>query len=211
MESNVQTWSEKTGMIFKGVLIYSIANVAHGIFEPINNIMNKVNMFSSFAGGSSSGGGIGFLDIVCYVALAGIIVGYYFFLKGLGEFRPLLADQDGNAIGRIRLGVILGLVATAVDFIPLLGWVETILNIIAFIMMLMGYSALKSSKTFPQTAAKGASRLFMAMILLLVGTVLGFIPLVGGFIDMVFVIIAFFMTLSGWSAIKNSSPVQLEQ
>ena len=211
MENNVQMWSEKTKAIFSGVLIYSVAKVVYAIFDPINNLSSAAGAMSSLLGGGSNSSSIGFLDILCYLALAGIIGGYYLFLKGLGEFRALLAPADSLAINRIRNGIIIGLVATAVDFIPLLGWVEGILNIIAFVLMLLGYSALKKSTTFPSEATKGAARLYMSMILALIGAILGFIPLAGGFIEMVFVIIVFFMTLSGWNMIKNATPVQLEQ
>ncbi len=206
MEQSVQVWSEKTKTIYNGVLLYSICNVLYAIFDPINSAINSVSSFSS-AFGAPEVSGSGGLSIFCYILLAGVIVGYFLFLTGLSGFRPLLETEDAASIGKVRNGVILGLVATGVAFIPLMGWVSAILNIIAFILMLLGYSSLKNSATFPVKGKQGASKLFTAMILSLIGAVLGFIPLAGGFLEMVLDIIAFFMILSGWASIKNSTPV----
>ena len=204
MEQTVQSWSSVTKSIYQGVLLYQIGNVLYSIVSPINSMGNSVGNMMSFAstGSISMGPGVG--DIILYLLLAAIIVGYVLFLIGLGKWAPMLAAGDAKSVKQIRTGVILGLIGAACGFIPFFGWAGGILNIIAFIMMLLGYNSLKGSTTFPAMAASGAGKLFMAMILTLVGVVVGWIPLVGGFIEMILMIIAFFMTLSGWAMIKNT-------
>ena len=207
MEKNLQLWQKVTKAIFTGVLLYSVANVLYAIVNPIASVVNTASDVSSFVSTGDVSGGIGALDIFLYILLVGVLIGYYLFLKGLGDFRPLLELADANAINQVRNGVILGLLGTVAVFIPYAGWIiAAILNIIGFIFMLLGYSALKSSATFPMLGRNGAGRLFIAMILVLVGAILSIIPLIGGFIAMVLSIVAFFLTLSGWASIKNSDP-----
>lgn len=204
MEKNLQLWQKVTKAIFTGVLLYSVANVLHSILDPI---FGMISTASDLASGDIFGGGIDGYDIFLYILLVGVLIGYYLFLKGLGDFRPMLEPADANSINQVRNGVILGILGTLAAFIPVAGWIiAIILNIIGFIFMLLGYSALKTSSTFPMLGRNGASKLFMAMILTLVGVILGIIPVVGGFIAMILGIVAFFLTLSGWASIKNSDP-----
>ncbi|GHT03269.1 hypothetical protein AGMMS49525_08050 [Bacteroidia bacterium] len=195
---NKAAWATETGKIFNGMVLYAIAGAVYGILDPINSM-------ASLASTLGVASGLGFLDVLCWIFLAGIIVAYILIFKGLAGFKTILAPADGNAIGKVRTSYILLLVAAAVDFIPLLGWVSSILYIIGFIMMLGAYSKLKNSATFPTDARSGASLLFISLILLVVGAVLGFIPLIGGWFNMVFSIIAYILTFLGWNKIKNAS------
>ena len=208
MTQQVETWVQQTQKIYKGVLLYSVAGVLYAILDPINSLSNAVGHLSSFADRGTFDMSVSALDVICYLLIAGIIGGYILFLQGLGGFTAILKGSDQIAMGRVRTGVILALIGSALGFIPFLGWIGGILNIISFIMMMLGYSALKNSATFPEESRKGASKLYTAMILSIIGAVLGFIPVAGGFIEMVFDIIAFFMILSGWASIKNTVPTE---
>ncbi len=204
MSPSFEMWSKPTKAIFNGVLLYSLAGVLYSIIKPISSLASTASSLSSMKGGSSGGGGVSALSIISYVMLAGIIVGYFLYMQGLGEFGKILEPADSSAIGKVSTAVILVMIGCVLAFIPFIGWIGGILNLIAYILMLMGYSALKSSTTFPEMARSGASLLFVSMILLLVGVVIGFIPIVGGFIAMVLNIIAFILVLVGWSKIKNA-------
>jgi len=191
-------WSQETKKIFNGILLYSLGGIAYGILDPIDSLMSAGEMV-----GVTSGGGI--ISTLCYILLAAIIIGYVLTFLGLTGFRKILELNDATAIGKVRTAFILAIIAAGVSFIPLMGWAAGILNIIAFILMLLGYSALKTSTTFPELARKGASTLFVALILLLVGAIIGFIPFVGGIIEGVLSIIAYIMTLLGWKKIVNAA------
>lgn len=192
MEQNVQIWSQRTKTIYNGVLIYIICQLLYTIFGSIG----AVTVTNTFR-------------VLAYALLAGVIIGYFIFFKGLTDFRRLLGPADSAAINRVRMGVLLGLIAAILGFIRPIAWLNPVLSAIGFILMLLGYNALKNSTTFPMEGRKGASRLFVAMILAIAGALLSLIPVAGGFINTVCLIVVVFMTLSGWAAIRDSSPAEV--
>jgi hypothetical protein len=200
----LNSWFELTKKIFLGVLLYSIANVLYSIVDPISSLTSFGSSVESFVGGSSKLSGVAaFFNILTYLLLAGVVVGYALFLLGLTNFSKILDNSDRNAVESVRNGAIVMLVGYIVD-VFISGFVGIILYIVGFILMLLGYSRLKSSPTFPEKARYGASKLFTAMILSLIGAILWFIPLAGGIINAILSIIAFFFVLSGWASIKNA-------
>ncbi|MBQ4388769.1 MAG: hypothetical protein II824_02190 [Bacteroidales bacterium] len=75
----------------------------------------------------------------------------------------------------------------------------------------MGYNALKKSAAiaaFSPAAAKGFKRLFTAEILIIIGVVIGWIPLIGGVIGAIISVVAWVMILLGWKAV--ATPVVVE-
>jgi hypothetical protein len=207
MSFNVESWSLQTGKIFKGILLTSLAGIVYSIVDSIESLVGSLlGAANSFGGGSGGGTVSDILSYISYALMALIIIGYVLTLMGLGGFRNVLDSKDSASVGKVRTGFILGIVAIGVDFIPLMGWAAGVLNIIAFILMLIGYSALKGSETFPTKARSGASTLFIAMILLVVGEVLDLIPLIGDYFNALFHFIAYILTLVGWAKIKNAVP-----
>jgi hypothetical protein len=200
-----EIWLKETTAVFYGILLYSIAGILNSIISPIESFYSGLDTLSSFGTGEGLSGSNA-LTVFTYLLSIGIIAGYIMFLLGLNGFARILEPNDGAAVGKIRTGVILGLIATGVGFIPFTGWIVGIINIVAFILMLIGYSTLKSSQTFPVGARKGAGTLFTAQILLLIGAVIGLIPLVGGIVEGILDLIAFILVFVGWAAIKNTKP-----
>jgi uncharacterized membrane protein len=200
-----ENWSKTTTAIYNGILLYSIAGLLHAIVDPIADLAEGASMFAAFAGAGSGSEADG-LTTFANLLLAGIIGGYILFFNGLTSFARILDAGDSTAVGKIRTGVILGLIATAIGFIPLTGIICGIINIIAFFMMLTAYSTLKNSPTFPPAARGGAGNLYTSQILLIVGVVLGWIPLIGGVFEAIIKVIAFIMVLIGWSTIRKVQP-----
>jgi uncharacterized membrane protein len=199
------TWSIPTKKIFNGILLFSLSWIAYGIFEPIESLFSGIDAVASWTGTSNpvDGAGTG-LSLITYLLLAGIGVGYILTIIGLGQFRGILDAADGKAVGSVRTAFILALIAVALDALPLIpGIVGDIVYLIAVILMLVGYSKLKDSSTF--AGGKGASTLFVAMILILVGWVLDFIPFIGDWMEALLTIVAYILTLVGWSKIKNAA------
>jgi hypothetical protein len=197
-------WSQQTKKIFNGILLFSIAWVFYGIFEPIESLVSGIDTLASFSGASNPTGGAGtVLSTIVYLLLIGIGWGYVLTIVGLRHFGNMLEEADKKAVGSLRTAFILALIAVGLDFIPLPGIISDILYLIAIILMLMGYNQLKASSTFP--GGKGASTLFVAMILIVVGWVLDFIPLIGDWMEALLRIIAYIMTLVGWNKIKNAA------
>lgn len=193
-------WKTTTTQMYRGVLLYSLCGVLSSILEPCNTAASAV----SFLNGGNGSSGLG--TIITLLGIA-ILVGYVLFFLGLKDFRSAVNAADAPAVGKLYTAVILNIVGYLLKLIPLIGIVGGILNIVAFILALIGYSSLKSSATFPELARKGASRLFIAMILSLVGTVLGWIPLIG-IIGAIFNLIAFILTILGWKAIADAEPAE---
>jgi hypothetical protein len=197
-------WYRKTNVIYKGILVYVIAGIAHAALEPFADLADGISFIGMMSGGNSSSmDGVSYTDNMAVVA---IIVGYFLFLQGLKGFSGILNPQDGAQVKKIRNGVILGIIAAAIDFIPLIGIVSGIVNLIAFIIMLLAYSALKNSATFPPQARRGAGTLFTSQILIAIGVVLGWIPLIGGFFEFILSGIAYILVLVGWSTIRKANP-----
>jgi uncharacterized membrane protein len=208
-----QDWSKTTSTIFYGVLIFSLAGIVKAILEPIAGVIdaaasiNRGDIGGLLSGGLLGDGGSGssLSFIVKWLAPIAVIVGYIMYLSGLGSFKKLLGGDDGSAVGKVRTGVILALIGVVVAWIPIIGgFVGGILAIIGFILEVIGFSNLKSSTSFPEDARRGASKLFTALILLIIGWVVGFIPFVGSWFEGILGIIAFILTLLGWAKIKNA-------
>lgn len=204
MQEILNTWKQTTADLYKAVRIYTWAAVAAAIFSYIGSIGDTASTFAALAQGNLSGGGFGFWDVLDILATVAIVYGYWLFIKSLDIFKDLVNTMDAPRIGSIRTATILSIVGVIVACIPLLGFVGSILNLIAWILLLLAYSNLKNSVTFPEGGRRGASKLYTAMILGIIGWVIGLIPLIGGIFETILEIIAFFMVLSGWKSISES-------
>jgi hypothetical protein len=197
-------WNRTTKSVFTGVLVYAIAGIVHAVFGPFADLADGISFIGMIGGVNTSAlDGLSNMDNMAIVA---IIVGYFLFLQGLKGFSGILNPQDSAQVKKIRNGVIMGIVAAGLDFIPLMGLVSGIVNLIAFIIMLMAYSALKNSATFPPQARRGAGTLFTSQILIAIGVVLGWMPLIGGFFEFILSGIAYILVLVGWSTIRKANP-----
>lgn len=217
MEKNQQIWADKTNAIWVGVLLYAIGGLVYGVVAGIQSLTSTVGDIASFASGGSMGSsGGGFWSFLTYLTLAAVIVGYALFVIGLKNWRDILGDDDSRAVKKIYNGAILAAIAYVWLLVGFWGWIASVLNVISFILMLMGYMALKNSSTFPAKGRKGASNLFISMILSLIAgilvLVLGWIPLVGLVISAIagiMSLIAFILIFVGWAQIKSANPEEL--
>ena len=212
MEKNLQIWAQKTKTIWLGVLLYAIGGIVYGIVAWASSAASTAGDLMSMAG-IGTGGGFGFVTFLEYLLLAAVIVGYVLYILGLGKFREILDENDAKAIGKVYIGAILSAASYVWMLFGFWGWVSSVLSIIAFVFMLLGYMSLKNSATFPAKARKGASNLFLSMILGLIASVvallLGWIPIVGGLIPGLLNLIAFILVFVGWAQIKNADPAVL--
>lgn len=205
MQDNLNySWKQTTADLYKAVKIYTFAAIAATIFGFIGSIGNAASALASLAEGNLSGGGFGFWDALEILATVALVYGYWLFIKSLDIFKGQVNPADAPRIGSIRTATILSIVGAIVACIPLLGFVGGILNLIAWILLLIAYSNLKNSMTLPEGARRGMSKLFTAMILGIIGWVVGIIPLVGGVIETILEIVAFFIVLSGWKCVSES-------
>lgn len=202
MENVQNTWSTVTKSIYKAVLLYVWAGIAAAIFP----IFAELGDVADMASGDVAGAMIwGIWDILGLIASLAIVAGYVLFYIGLNKWRGVADAADAQAINKLRIAALLTMIAVLVAYIPGLGWIAApILELVAVILMLMGYSALKKSTTVPEGAAKGAGKLYKAQILTIVAVVVGWIPVLGWIAAPILDLVAFFMVLGGWKAIANS-------
>lgn len=190
MEITNATWKNATSKIFTGVLLFSLSGI-------VGAIIGAIALLSGSLGGVFA--------ITLLVAIA-TILGYVLYLMGLGNFKNILSGEDSAAISKVWLAAILSIVGVVISLIPIAGTIiSAIIGIIAYILNVMAFSSLKSSQTFPAQAKSGASKLFTAYILYLIGgicTLTIVLAPVGGILNL----IAFIMILIGWSNIKNANP-----
>lgn len=203
-------WKKTVGTLISSIWLYTLAGIAASITGAINAFLNPngvMGMIMNLMNGQSTQEmGIG--DLVEKMFLLLVVTGYYLFFRSLTRFMHLQGNEtDCENIARIRTGYILMVVALFTDFIPLIGGlVSFILIIISYAKMLSGYSGLKRSVTFPPEAREGASILFTCTIWILVGCVIGSIPLIGSVIESIILLVTFFLILDGWGHIKNGAP-----
>ncbi len=205
-------WQKCIGTLIGAIWLYTLADIAGSITESINGLLNPVGFLGSLMGGEdNSPFGVG--DLLEYLFPVLVLVGYLMFYSSLGRFVKLQKDQsDIEAASRVRSGYILLLIAVLVRFIPVAGLIiALVLTIIAYARMLSGFKWMSASANFSAEAQSGAALLRSATIWLLVGYILGCIPVVGGIIEAIISLVAFFCMLAGWRRIQNGAPEMSEE
>lgn len=142
--------------------------------------------------------GIGDSTIHGILAFVGVIM----FWIGLGKLRQSLDAEGAVGISRLKIALILNLIAIIFGWIPLLGSIISgILLIIAFILEFVGYGAMKRSTAIGEEGRIGAGRLRTSMIILLVGTVISIIPLLGTAVSAFISLVGLVLVYQGWRGI----------
>lgn len=179
--SKIQLWNRTTEAIYKNVMLYSIAGIAAAVFNMVF---------------------LGFLVDICNVLVVAGFIAYFIRLKDLGA---LAEEADALAIKKLINGVLLYILALMLSHIfdPIGGILSAIAIVASCVFMLLGYSALKKSATFP--GAAGMNLLFISMIIGIVGGVLDIIPGIGVYLGGVCYIVEFVLVLLGWK--KVAEPV----
>lgn len=130
-------------------------------------------------------------------ALIGLIV----YWVGLGRIRSALDTVGEQGVSKLKLAVILGLVGVVIGWIPLIGgFIGGILALLAFVFEYMGYGLLKGSNAIGNDGQVGAGKLRTSMIILLVATIIGFIPGLG-IVEKILSIVSLWFVFQGWSLI----------
>ena len=186
-------------MICLGVILYYISP----FIIDVVSLMDDINSFGyMMSGGSYSSAS----DVFGYLLESLVPIGAVIFFMGLKEFRNAVDKADEANVTKISNAVIILFIGSVMDFLPIpfLGIIVGIINIIAVVMMLMAFSALKSSQTFLEGARKGASILHVSMFMIIVVILVGWIPFIGGVIGSILTFIAYFIAAFGWKIIAEA-------
>lgn len=213
MENKV--WQKTVGSLIGAIWLYTLADIAGSITEFIDGLLNPIgflDMISALTGGSEDSSPFSVFDLLGYLFPLLVFMGYLLFFSSLSRFALLQrSDADRMAVRKVRKAYILMFVAILVGFIPIIGKLAAlIITIVAYASMLSGYKSLRDSDTFPEEARRGAARLRAATIWLLVGYIIGCLPLCG-IIESLISFIAFFSILSGWNRIRQGAPELTEE
>ena len=149
---------------------------------------------------------IGDNTLTAIAALLGLIL----YLVGLGKLKANLDADGAKGASRLKIGVILGIVAVVFGWIPLLGGIIAgILLIIGFIFEFLGYGSMKQSASLGADGQKGAGYLRNSMIVLLVGAFIDLFPLTGLIVGLIS-LIALWLVFKGWNLILLGMEVEKE-
>lgn len=196
-------WNKETRQAYVGTLLYSLLSILASILTPIA----AAGSLMSFASGSSGGGFLGVLLIIVQLC---VIAGYVMFFLAVKGLKEITEGEDQIAFKKVYVSIIFSVLASlfSIFHVP---FMPGICSIVACILLILGYNALKKSAAiaaFSPAAAKGFKRLFTAEILIIIGVVIGWIPLIGGVIGAIISVIAWVMILLGWKAV--ATPVVVE-
>ncbi len=132
------------------------------------------------------------------------LVGLVLFFIGLGKLKSGLDEKGAQGVSRLKIAVILSIIAVIFGWIPLLGSIVAgILLIIAFIVEFLGYTAMTQSATLGTEGQAGAGKLRISMIILLAGSIIGFFPLTGMIVGLIS-LVALWFVFKGWSMILQA-------
>lgn len=131
------------------------------------------------------------------------IFGLILFFIGLQKLREGVDETGKGAVKMLVISAILGIVGLVFDIIPLLGLIASLIFIVAFVFELIGFIRLKNSASIGEAGKSGVSLLVIAMILAIVQSVLGILPVVGGIIGSIIGIAAIILVFFGWIKIQE--------
>ena len=143
-------WKRSVVALIAAFCIYTLCGIAADIVEFVNNIKDGVSLLSILSGEEESMR-LDLGDMAGYLLQALVIIGYLIFFSSLGQFARLQeAESDREQLLRVRTGYILLLLAAVADFIPVIGWIiSLVLFIVGYVKLIGGYGRLKSQQPFP--------------------------------------------------------------
>lgn len=199
---NIYNWNKETRQAYIGTLLYSLLGVLASILTPFVKVGLFANALSASAGESVPFGN-GASILLTLVEL-GIIVGYIVFFLAIKDLRRITEGEDLRAFKRVYQSIILDIIAAFLSIIHL-GSLSGVFGLVSCFLLISAYSTLKSSRVLSDmsgSAVSGFSLLFTAEILILVGIVIGWIPLIkviGGCLKA----IAWVLVLFGWKKVAR--------
>lgn len=183
---NVANWNISTKNIFTGIIVVVIGGILSTIF-----------------------GWIPALGLVFKIIFAIVtVVGYLLYFFGLGKLKNEagLEPADASAVNKLWVSALLLAIGLLIGLIPIAGAIiNGILALIAFILSMIAFNALRHSTTIPKISAEGANLLFITYILSIISGIFGFIPVAGAIISGIIGIVCFILMLIGWK--KFCTPI----
>lgn len=198
------TYQSVVKSLYKAVLLQVIGGILATIFGIFDAFSSVADIATAAATGDATallgGSMMGVLSTICNIV---VIVATLWFFISLGNWKKVVDAADVPGVQKLWLASLLAICGAVIGWIPVIGIVGSILALVALILQLMGFAALKNSATLPEGARGGAKKLFTALIISIIGSIVGWIPLLG-WIGGILGIIALILQLVGWKRIANS-------
>lgn len=200
-------WNKSTKQVFLGQLLTCILGIVAGIVGFFSSAATAVATGAALMGGSEGASSAATLGVISTILEIAILVGYVLIFLGIMGMKNSSDGEIQKGVQNLWIATILNVVGAVLGLIPVISIVGTICNLVALIFLIIGYSALKNSAemaAFSPIGAKGFKTLFTAEIIAIIGTVVGFIPIIG-IIGTLACFVAYIMVLVGWKRV--STPV----
>lgn len=200
-------WRKTVSGIIAAIWSYTLAGIGGGVVSFIDGLMTPFNLaeivesFSSGAGDFDPSG----MDIAGWVLDAFVIFGYVYFYLSVSVFVNLQKNEtDRLGANKIKSSYILMIVALVLSVIPIVKIVGFILMIVAYVKQIKGYRMLSQSAYYNEKARQGAALLRKSTGWILASIFIGWIPLVGGMLESIILLVTFFLILKGWRLISQN-------
>ncbi len=130
------------------------------------------------------------------------------YVWSLSRFKHLLTEEDARSIQKILVSVWFLLFWIFFSVIPFFGFWGLICLLVATIQSIVGFSRLKKSKVLPRKAKAGASKLLVAVVLILASRIIAMLPAVGEMLALAFGFVSLVFIVVGWWQIRQSGPIE---
>lgn len=131
--------------------------------------------------------------------------GLILFFVGLLQLKEFLDEKGASGVSKLIWAAILGIIANIFSLIPIVGGIPAaIINLIAFILQVVGLVNLKHSEKLGKIGASGVNILLVAIILMIFAGIFRIIPFVGTTIKSGISFVAFIIIPFGWIKIQEA-------
>lgn len=212
MERSVRNWRKVTKAVYGSVLLATISGMVAVVLSGIS--------YWHHGGDLSVLGSLGtnLFTITLWIAHLMFIAGTFLYFMNIGSMRALVSGKDTIALGHIRVGLALVLLASVIVLFHIPQWrgsvwIAVILNIAAYVVIIVGFATLKKSEIMSVKARLGFKNIFIAMILCTLGAILfmlfSWIPYAGVVFSVIactLIVVGCVMIISGWNSVRNALP-----
>lgn len=198
-------WQKTVSGIITAIWIYTLAGIAGSIVSFVDGLMSPLDLMDLIE--SLSGGGDDFepsgLDVLGWLFDAVVIGGYIYFYSSISAFVGLQrSENDRLGADKVKSSYILMIIAIILAAIPVISIIGFILMIVAYAKQIKGYRVLSESALYNENAKQGATLLRKSTGWILASIFIGWIPLVGGILEGIILLITFFQILKGWRLVS---------
>lgn len=189
--SNMDTtaYNKNVKLIFTSVLVVAIAS----ILLPLLGLLGGVQSAANDVGAGSGSFYIVLNFIFNLILLAAVCL----FAYGLMQLKEVVDGEAKSPVNILFIGAAIAAVSAILGFFHL-GIVSGLVGIAVAIVYVVGYNKLKVANGIPENAKAGANLCFVAAILMLVGAVIGLIPVLGAILNFLIAIAANILLILGW-------------